>query len=106
MQRARKVFGVREAAICTQRFHLPRALYLARASGIDAVGVIADRRRYQSELYNEVRESIARAVAVLDLTFGREARWFGPPISLRGDGRVTHDGNLSPPTTQLLPRAR
>src|SRR5262249_60088254 len=36
--RARSVFGVERAILVTQAFHLPRALYLARAAGMDVVG--------------------------------------------------------------------
>ncbi|WP_017570040.1 SanA/YdcF family protein [Nocardiopsis halotolerans] len=37
--RVRDLFGVREATMVTQSFHLPRTVALARAAGIDAVGV-------------------------------------------------------------------
>ena len=37
--RARRVFGVQDAVVVTDGFHLPRALYLARCNGIDAVGL-------------------------------------------------------------------
>ncbi len=37
--RARDIFGVREAVIVTQSYHLPRAVYTARQLGIDAVGL-------------------------------------------------------------------
>ncbi len=37
--RARVIFGVTRAVLITQRYHLPRALYLCRNLGIDAVGV-------------------------------------------------------------------
>jgi len=94
MQRARRVFGVRNASICTQRFHLPRAIYLARDAGIDAVGVVADRRRYRTELTNNLREPLARSKAVLDVMFGRGAKLLGPPIPITGDGRVTHQPSL------------
>lgn len=67
MQRASDVFGVRDAALCTQRFHLPRSLLLARASGIDAVGVPADRQAYRRARLDRARESLARTRAVLDL---------------------------------------
>src|SRR3989338_7718288 len=46
MIRAQKVFGVTKAIIVTQAYHLPRALYLADAFGIDAQGVAADRQTY------------------------------------------------------------
>jgi SanA protein len=94
MHRAHAVFGVTDAVICTQRFHLPRSLYLASAFGMDAVGLVADRRRYRGELYNTVRESVARTVAVFDRALGREAAVLGSPISLTGDARVTHDRSL------------
>jgi SanA protein len=44
--RAREIFGVEQAVIVTQRFHLDRALYLCDAFGVQAVGVVADRRTY------------------------------------------------------------
>lgn len=37
--RARAVFGVTRAVLITQQYHLPRALYLCRHLGIDAVGI-------------------------------------------------------------------
>jgi vancomycin permeability regulator SanA len=44
--RARHIFGVREAILVTQAYHLDRALFTANGLGIDAVGVRADRRSY------------------------------------------------------------
>ncbi len=37
--RARAIFGVEQAVLVTQRFHMPRALYTCRQLGIDAVGL-------------------------------------------------------------------
>lgn len=37
--RARRIFGVDRAIVVTQRFHLPRAVALCRAAGIEAWGV-------------------------------------------------------------------
>ncbi|MFO8072886.1 MAG: ElyC/SanA/YdcF family protein [Polyangia bacterium] len=67
MRRARSVFDVRGAVICTQRFHLPRAVYLGLAAGIDAVGVEADRRIYERRLRNRLRETLARSVAFFEV---------------------------------------
>src|SRR5688572_9752409 len=39
MERAARVFGVKSAVVCTQGFHLLRAVFLARRAGIDAVGL-------------------------------------------------------------------
>jgi SanA protein len=66
MIRARKVFGVRRAVVCTQRFHLARAVFLARRAGIDAHGVAADRMRYPAHYWNQFREALARPAAVVD----------------------------------------
>jgi len=37
--RAKTIFGVRSATLVTQRYHLPRALYICQQLGIDVVGV-------------------------------------------------------------------
>lgn len=44
--RAKKIFGVKQAYLITQAFHLDRALYLCRSLGIDGYGIKADQRRY------------------------------------------------------------
>jgi vancomycin permeability regulator SanA len=61
--------GFREVLICTQAFHLPRSLYLARHAGMTATGVPAkdeglglyDRAR------SGTREWLARAETVLEV---------------------------------------
>jgi SanA protein len=62
--RARGVFGIQRAILVTQAFHLPRAVFLARAAGIDAVGVRAGGGRWRA-LY-VWRELLARPLAVVD----------------------------------------
>ena len=67
--RARTIFGVRSALVVTQKFHLPRAVYTCRAVGVDAVGVVADRRSYRTlpYIYWNLRELLATARALLDV---------------------------------------
>lgn len=91
MQRAQEVFSVHGATVCTQRFHLPRSLFLARHFGIDAVGFVADRREYWSALHNTLRERVAIAAALLDVLTGRSARYLGPRYPIDGDSERTHD---------------
>jgi vancomycin permeability regulator SanA len=62
--RARGVFGIQRAILVTQAFHLPRAVYLARAAGIDAVGVRAGGGRWRAPYV--WRELLARPLAVVD----------------------------------------
>ncbi|WP_437681127.1 SanA/YdcF family protein [Sorangium sp. So ce131] len=91
MQRAARVFGVRDAVVCTQAFHLPRALYLARAAGFPAVGYAADRRVYANAERDAQRELLATALTLLDTLSGRGPRFLGPPVPIDGDARASHD---------------
>ena len=92
MVRAAKVFGVRDAVVCTQRFHLARSLMLAEGAGIDAVGFVADRRTYPSRRADATRELFARAVAMLDrYVFATQPRFLGTMIPIDGDALATRD---------------
>lgn len=87
MYRARAVFGAKSATIVTQNFHLPRALFLARAVGIGAIGVTA--RGGENSLPAYLREIPASWKALLDVVFHRQPKYLGEPIPLSGDGRMT-----------------
>lgn len=92
MFRAVEVFGIRRAVVCTQRFHLPRALYLARAAGMDAVGMEADRRVLMGVAYNHSREQLARVRAWLDIhVLQTRPKYLGPAIPIDGPAVATHD---------------
>jgi SanA protein len=65
--RASAIFGVTQAVLITQRFHLPRAIFTCRNLGVDATGLSADRRAYYSNLYYQLRDSAATVVAWLDV---------------------------------------
>jgi vancomycin permeability regulator SanA len=79
MWRGHRVLGVERAIVVTQRFHLPRAVFLAARNGIDATGVIADRRPYGGDLaWLQVREVVSRTKAWLDVARGRTPRFTGP----------------------------
>lgn len=58
--RAEKLFGIKRAVIVTQKYHLYRALYIARKSGMEAIGVDADIRTYRLQWYRDLREMLAR----------------------------------------------
>jgi SanA protein len=89
-QRARKVFAVRSALVVTQRYHLPRALYAARRAGLQATGVVADRRDYGRVVKRlELREDLARVKVLGDALTHASARYLGPVIPVTGDGRVS-----------------
>lgn len=60
MQRASQLYGVRSAVIVTQKYHLSRAVYLARNYGIDCEGVIATGHTFVAQAYYSMREYLAR----------------------------------------------
>lgn len=91
LYRARDVFEVERLVVVTQRFHLPRALYIARQLGLEAEGVAADRRSYQDLAYLELREVAARVKAFGEVKLKRHPVHLGPRISILGDGRTSHD---------------
>lgn len=81
--RAQKVFGVREAVLVTQPWHLPRALFIADAVGLEATGCPAISESQTSNIRLTIREWLARAATVGDLyLWGRAPRFLGPPEKL------------------------
>lgn len=91
LYRAQKIFEVQSLVIATQKFHLSRALYIARSLGIRAYGVEADRQTYVAAAYNEVRESFSRVKAFLNVQFHAKPQFLGDTISIAGDGRKSWD---------------
>lgn len=82
--RAHEIFRVKSAILVTQAFHLPRALLLCNQLGIDAVGVVADRRTYseRSLTWSESREVPALMLALVDLVRRAPPPVLGEPIPL------------------------
>lgn len=78
MVRAKKVFGIDRAVIVTDGFHLPRSLYLADHSGIDAVGLSSVPVPTTVTVRPQVREIGARVLMMLDLMVNRQPRFLGP----------------------------
>ena len=95
MARAAEVFQVENALVVTQRYHLPRALYLADQYGIKADGLIADRRAYQYRRRDAVRETLARFFALVDrYVLRRGPRHTGPPVPITGPAAASHDDSI------------
>lgn len=98
MVRAHSIFGVRDAIVVTQGFHMPRALFLADAAGIEATGLTADSHPsgFQGKK-SSVREVLSRVKAIADVTLDTPAM-AGPSIPISGDGRESW-GPAPPPGT-------
>lgn len=80
LYRARDIFGATSLIITTQRFHLPRALFIAHALGIPAYGLVADAGAVSTNNY--MREIGANVKAVIDVVFDRKPKYLGNPIPL------------------------
>jgi vancomycin permeability regulator SanA len=76
--RARHVFGVRGAVVVSQGWHLPRAVWLCRQQGIDAIGAATGASAPDVDLVGTVREVPADLKAVLDVASGRRPTFPGP----------------------------
>lgn len=90
MVRANKVFGIENAVVVTQIYHLYRALYDAESFGINAYGVSADVRRYLGQTNRNIREIIARNKDFLFCVFKPDPKYLGEKIDITGSGSVTN----------------
>jgi SanA protein len=91
IERAKLVFGLTRYTIVTEEFHCPRAVWIARRNGIDAVAFAAPDVPWRSwALRVKVRECFARAWCGIDLyVLQRGPKFPGPPepIVLASEGR-------------------
>ena len=83
--RAREVFGVTEALLVSQRYHLHRAVATCRAVGVDAVGVGDVSVKRTSKRWDEFsrREIGANLKMVWDLTIRRTPTLEGDADAVR-----------------------
>ena len=66
--RAKYIFGQDKLIIVTQKYHLPRAIYLCEKLGIDAIGYEAPNN-YGINLTNVTREILATVLAIYQILF-------------------------------------
>jgi len=93
LYRARDIFQAKKLIIVTQKYHLMRALFIARELGLEAYGVAADKHIYHGVMFkNELREIAARNKDFIVAKFLHpEPTYLGDVIPLTGDGSVTDD---------------
>ena len=81
--RAKAVFGQDAVTIVSQRFHNERAIYLARAFGIDATGYNAPDVPVTAAPRTYIREILSRQRAWLDANIlRRQPRHLGPLVAI------------------------
>ena len=65
--RCKEVFGQREVIIISQRFHVERALFIAKKYKMEAIGFAAQDPPEKYSLKTQIREYFAKTKAVIDL---------------------------------------
>lgn len=84
--RAKEVFGCDSLTIISQADHNARALYIARANGIQAVAIVAPLRADRRvRIRLAIREWLARDKMMLDLLLGKQPHFLGKRITIPGD---------------------
>jgi SanA protein len=86
--RAKEIFGVQDAVLVTQGFHMNRAMYLCNELGIKSEGVLADRRVYprKSAIWWSTRELGATLLAFADLRVLRPTPILGDRLPINTAG--------------------
>ena len=90
LYRATYVFGAKSVIVCTQTYHLYRAMYIGRKLGMEVYGVSAETRPYVGQSYYDAREFAARIKDFGYCIMWPEPTFTGDPIDLGGSGTVTH----------------
>ena len=91
--RAKEIFGAKKIIVVTQQYHLFRAMYIAKAAGLEVYGVAADYRSYSGQFSRDVREVLARIKDFGMTIFWPEPTYLGEAIPISGSGELTHDEN-------------
>lgn len=91
--RAKDIFQVHKVIIVTQQYHLMRAVFIARALGLDAYGVASDLQNYGEVMTAyKLREIAARNKDFfISELIKPKPTFLGQAIPVTGDGRVTDD---------------
>ena len=89
--RAKEIFKAKKVVIVTQKYHLYRALYIAKQLDLEAYGVGADPRQYVGATYREIREILARDKDFIKCIIKPNPTYLGETIPVSGNGNATND---------------
>ena len=76
--RARTIFGVEDAVLISQDFHIRRAVALCRAAGIGGYGIGVAEPHDATWYYGTAREDVAAGKALLDVVVRPDPHFLGP----------------------------
>lgn len=91
MVRAKEVFKVDSTYIVTQRYHLYRAVYIARKIGLNANGYVADKRKYSAIIKYTLREWLANVKSWMWVSTNHKPIYLGDTIPVTGDSKASWD---------------
>ena len=80
--RAKEIFGQSEYTIVTQKFHLERAIFLAKSEGIDAIWFTARDVPVGTAPRVWIRERLARVKMMIDIITWVEPKFWGEAIEI------------------------
>ena len=89
--RAKMIFKVSKFVIVTQKYHLHRAIYIAKNIDMKAYGVSATKRNYVGQNKRNVREFMARIKDFFKCLVSPEPTYLGEVIPIKGNGDRTND---------------
>ena len=89
--RAKMIFKVSKLVIVTQKYHLHRAIYIAKNIDMKVYGVSATKRNYVGQNKRNVREFMARIKDFFKCLVSPEPTYLGEVIPIKGNGDRTND---------------
>lgn len=94
MYRAKEIFCVDNAIVVTQKFHLARAVFIAKKLGIDIAGYeAAEMTKFSTKVHLswELRESLARVKTFFLVIFKAKPTYLGEKIPITGSSKSSWD---------------
>ena len=91
LYRAKEIFKAERVICVTQKYHLYRALYVAKRLGIEAVGISADIHTYRGQYVRDARELLARTKDFFTSVIKPKPKYLGEAIPVSGSGDITND---------------
>jgi SanA protein len=84
LYRAKEIFGVQEAVLVSQKYHLARAIYIGEKLGINCQGYASKQAGRFTTRKGRIREYAASIKAAADCIRHRKPKYLGEQISLDG----------------------